>query len=316
MQHPGHIPVLLDEVMACLRPQPSECGLDGTLGCAGHASCVAQAIGPKGRLVGIDQDADALAEAERVLRDAPCEIRLARAGFQDADAVLDDLGWDFVDIALLDLGFSSLMVDRPERGFSFRQNGKLDMRMDDRNPVCAGDMVNTFEQSELTRIIGKFGEERHARRVARAICKAREEKPIATTFELRDIIHSVLGSRSHGKIDPATRTFQGLRMAVNDEIGALEQGLETIWGRLAIGGRLAVIAFHSLEDRIVKRFIRDRLGEVETPPGFPVAPPVACDAERITQKPIRPSEDEIDRNRRARSAKLRALKKIAAENAV
>lgn len=312
MQHPGHTSVLLDEVLACLRPQPGERAFDGTLGCGGHALAVAERLGPTGALLGVDRDGDALEAAAYTLQRAPCEVVLLRYQFDEADLAMEETGWDRVDIALLDLGICSTQVDNPQRGFSFKRDGPLDMRMDRRLPISATDIVNDYDEAELYRILRTYGEERAARRIARAICRARASTALETTSALRDVVCSVLGSRSQGGIDPATRTFQALRIAVNRELESLETGLSAIWGRLSTGGRLAVISYHSLEDRIVKRFFRDREGKgVDLPPGFPVELPTQQEGVAVTRKPIRPGTAECRNNPRARSAKLRAIEKTA-----
>ncbi len=312
MEHPGHIPVLLAEVMELLQPQEGETALDGTLGCGGHAAAIAGRLGPDGCLVGIDQDESALSKAEFQLRESKCRLHLVCASFRDADDVLEELECGPIDIALLDLGFSSPQVDSPERGFSFKQNGPLDMRMDRSQGTTAADLLNTASENELAQILKQYGEERQARRIARVVCERRKSKPVSTTEELKDIVYSVLGSRPKAGIDPATRTFQALRIAINDELSALEEGLHAIWGHLAQDGRFAVISYHSLEDRIVKHFFREREGRVDAPPGLPVPPPVKSDGQSITRKPIRPGMDELEINPRARSAKLRAIRKTAA----
>jgi len=244
--------------------------------------------------VGLDVDSEALTRAEKALRDSPARVHLRRANFAALEDELDALGLGEVDMVLFDLGMSSLQVETPERGFSFRARGPLDMRMDDRAAVTAASVVNRSSERELAEIFLNFGQEREARRIARAIVRERTKRLIATTVELASLVERAKRNR-RGRIHPATRVFQALRIAVNREIEALEKGLAAAWRRLAPLGRMAVISFHSLEDARVKRFFRERAREGT--------------AELLTRRPVRPSAAEVAVNPRARSARLRVLRK-------
>lgn len=292
-----HVSVLLDEVLLALSPGEGALILDGTLGAAGHAAALLEKAGPRGRLLGLDRDPDALAIA-RARLDA--RATLEQASFDEAPAVAGRLGLGPFDAILLDLGVSSMQLDRPERGFTFQREGPLDMRMDPRGEVTAATIVNEAEEEELADLIWRLGEERFSRRIAREIVRARLSAPIGTTRALADIIERVVPPprRTQGKkkpIHPATRTFQALRIAVNEELSRLERALPALLDLLAPGGRLAVISFHSLEDRPVKQAFRAWREE-----GRVVA---------VTKKPIVAGEAEIERNPRARSAKLRVIEK-------
>ena len=288
-----HAPVLLDEVLATLDPRPGARILDGTLGAGGHSEALLARAGPEGLLVGLDRDPDALAIARARLD--PARARLEHASFDEAPAVAARLGVASFDAILLDLGVSSMQLDRPERGFAFTREGPLDMRMDPTAETTAATIVNEAEEEDLASLIWRLGEERYSRRIAREIVRARKSAPITTTRALSDIIERVVPKPRPGKktIHPATRTFQALRIAVNEELSRLERALPALFDLLAPGGRLAVISFHSLEDRPVKQFMKG-LGER---------------AVLLTKKPIVAGEAEIERNPRARSAKLRATEK-------
>ncbi|MDE2037926.1 MAG: 16S rRNA (cytosine(1402)-N(4))-methyltransferase RsmH [Patescibacteria group bacterium] len=306
-----HEPVLLHETVEALvrgrgesRPNAAPWYLDGTLGGAGHALAVAEALKGKLGIVGLDRDPDAIARAKAKLAGAAEEVILENASFRSLGAVLDKHGIAAVDMVLFDLGISSDQLDRSGRGFSFQRDEALHMTMGDpaSHPFTAKDIVNGWEEASIADAIYAYGEERFARRIARAIVSYRAKKPIETSAELAEVVKGAVPAlRRHGpgarRIHPATRTFQALRIAVNDELAALKDGLAAGYERLAPGGRMAVISFHSLEDRIVKEFFRAKAAE---------------GAELASKKPVAPSDEEIERNPRSRSAKLRAIAKPAA----
>jgi 16S rRNA (cytosine1402-N4)-methyltransferase len=303
-----HIPVLAPRVIDLLRPSQTGIYVDGTFGAGGHTRAMLDA--GAGRMVGLDRDQAALALGAGLVEASEGRLTLVQANFSELDRVLDDLGIDAVDGIVLDLGVSSMQLDAAERGFSFRLEGPLDMRMERAGPSAA-DVVAHASERELAAIIGTLGEERHARTVARAIVAARRDAPIATTAALAAIVSRVVRRSAHD-IDPATRTFQGLRIFVNDELGHLERGLIAAERALKPGGRLAVIAFHSLEDRIVKRFLNERSkgpSQSRHLPELTKSPPSFA---QLTKRPIVPDEAEITANPRARSAKLRAAERTAA----
>lgn len=310
MTDTGHVPVLLDEVLRLLVTAPGGTWVDGTLGGGGHAEAILTAAGPASRLVGLDKDQAALNRVAVRLRPFGDRVILMHSDFSRMDAVLDELGIGGVDGVLLDLGVSSFQLDEAERGFSFRSDAPLDMRMDTSSPVTAESLVNSLPEAELDRIVRDFGEERFHRKVARAIVAARQDSPLRTTGDLAGVVRGVV-RRGADNIDPATRTFQAVRIAVNGELESLGGGLEAALKVLRPGGRLAVISFHSLEDRMVKRFIRERTRGCRCPKDFPRC---VCDGKpevkEITRKPVFPSDEEIGRNPRARSAKLRVTEKL------
>lgn len=294
----SHISVMPKEVLEALNLKPGMTVVDGTLGLGGHAALMSQVIGGSGRLIGIDQDEQAIARAAEKLKGFAGQLDIVKSNFRKMDEVLTGLRVAEVDAVLLDLGVSSLQLDDPSRGFSFRQDGPLDMRMDARAHVSAFDIVNSISEEELARILWQYGEERFSRRIARNIVKARAASPINSTEELTKIIlRSVPYKHSRDGVHPATRSFQGIRIAVNQELAALETGLEAAFARLKKGGRLCVISFHSLEDRIVKERFRmlSRLGS----------------ALLLTKKPLMCSPEERESNPRSRSARLRSLERIA-----
>jgi 16S rRNA (cytosine1402-N4)-methyltransferase len=300
--------VLRNEVVELLAPAAPGLVVDATVGLAGHAAALLRAA-PGFRLLGIDRDPEALARAEDRLRDFEGRFRLVQASFDELPEILERAGGDPPVAILADLGCSSLQLDRPERGFSFQTDGPLDMRMGSSGRTAA-DILANADEGELVKILRDYGEERRARAVARALVERRRSAPVRTTGELSRLVRQVVGQRA-GRIDAATRTFQALRIAVNDELGQLERFLGPATERLAAGGRLAVIAFHSLEDRIVKRAFRRLAGECTCPPDLPVC---ACNPTRrvrvLTSSPIRPTESEIAGNPRARSARLRAAERV------
>jgi 16S rRNA (cytosine1402-N4)-methyltransferase len=300
-----HIPVLLAEVLAGLAPRPGGRYIDGTLGGGGHAAAILEANAPDGRVLGIDADPAALAAGAKRLADFGDRVVLAHGNFRDLGQLARANGFEPADGILLDLGVSSHQLDTPERGFSFMADAPLDMRMDPTGGETAADLVDELSESELADLIYRYGEERGSRRIARAIAAARRTGRIATTKALAEIVARALGGR-HGKIHPATRTFQALRIAVNRDLESLENALPQAVELLAPGGRLAVIAFHSLEDRIVKQFFRAESGYAgaEGPSRLRI----------ITKKPIEAELAEARANPRARSAKLRIAEKLRIEN--
>ena len=290
----GHVSVMVGEVMENLQPRPGDIAVDGTTGLGGHARVVASTLGPMGRMVCFDRDAEALRAASANLAGLECRLDYVNRPFEAISDELARLGIKGVDRILLDLGVSSLQLDKAERGFSFMRDGPLDMRMDQAHGDNASTLVNRLSVEELSDIFSKFGEERFSLRIAKRIVEKRGEKPITTTGELSLIVSSAVPGR--GRTHPATRVFQALRMAVNDELGTLSRGLAGAGRMLNPGGRLAVLTFHSLEDRLVKRvFIRwKELGV----------------AKLVNAKAISCSRDEARTNRRARSAKLRVVERL------
>jgi len=307
-----HISVLPDEVLAGLAPHPGGIYVDGTLGGAGHAGLILTASSPDGILIGFDRDADAIAVATSRLAPFGDRARLFNRNFAEIAGTLAEIGVDGIDGFVLDLGVSSYQLDTDERGFSFQADAPLDMRMDRSQGQSAADLVNTLPEAELFRIIAEYGEERWAKRVASFIVAARDQKPIETTFELVDIIKGAIPkAKWEERLHPATRTFQGLRIAVNDELGSLERGLNGLLGVLKKGGRGAVISFHSLEDRIVKNAFKAAASGCNCPKELPI-----CVCGRVPQfkvmggKPQRAGSEELTQNPRSRSAKLRVIEKI------
>ena len=302
-----HQSVLLCEVLEALQPASGRLLLDGTLGGAGHSYAWLEASSPDGRLIGLDRDEAALNAAKERLNNFAGRFELHRANFANLD---EFAATDSCDAVLLDLGVSSPQLDWADRGFSFQREGPLDMRMDQREPVTAADIVNTWPEDELANLFWELGEERASRRIAGLIAKRRVVREFETTTDLAELIAKNFG---RGKIHPATKVFQALRMEVNREIDALEAGLEAAWQVLKPGGRLGVITFHSLEDRVVKDFgralERDYFveGEVDRPE---FRQPKLPEANVITRKPVAAAEDELQRNPRARSAKLRVIEKL------
>lgn len=301
-----HIPVLADEVAAFLRPAPGILFLDGTLGGGGHSESLLQA---GASVIGLDRDADAITHATERLVGYGSRFVAIQSNFAQANSILDKLGVKSLGGALLDIGVSSHQLDEASRGFSMMQDGPLDMRMGLDAPRKASDLVNEASLEDLTRIFREYGEERAAARIAKHLVEVREIRPFETTAQLADAVSRVV-PRS-GKRHPATRVFQALRIAVNDELGALERGLEIIGERLAKGGRFGVITFHSLEDRIVKHWFKHRSAEWIDRPEWPEP---RRNPERIfrllTPHPIDPCPDEVEHNPRARSAKLRVVERV------
>jgi len=301
-----HLSVLYKEIIHALQPRSGGRYVDGTLGAGGHARGIMEACAPDGQLLGLDVDPQALAIARKILAPYEHRIHLAQASYTSLSDQLAQLGWDAVDGILLDLGASSMQFDTPERGFSFMQDAPLDMRFGPHVSQTAADLVNELTERELADLIYEFGQERDSRKIARAIVKAR---PLRTTRELVAAIESV-SPRRGDRVHPATRTFQALRIAVNEELASIKEVLPQAVAALRSGGRLAVISFHSLEDRIVKEFFREQSKDLVNPPYERI-----YEAERkatlkeVNRKPITPSDDEIKTNPRARSAKLRIVEK-------
>ena len=308
----SHKSVLLWECIDALNIRPNGIYLDGTLGGAGHSSQIARRLTEGGRLIGVDRDRTALAAAKERLAPYADRVTLVHSNFAEIDAILDSLGIPAVDGMLFDLGVSSPQLDDASRGFSYMADAPLDMRMDKDDALTAGAVVNTWPQGELRRILYDYGEERYAPQIAAAICRAREKAPIETTLELVDIIRSAMPAQAlREKQHPAKRSFQAIRIAVNDELGAVSRMMQAAVGRLNPGGRLAVITFHSLEDRIVKSEMQQAARGCTCPPEFPVC---VCGkkplVKLVTRKPIVSSPAELEENPRARSAKLRVAEKL------
>jgi len=300
----AHVAVLVGEVVEWLRPRPGACLVDATVGLGGHAAALLAAA-PGARLLGLDRDRAALARAAERLPGERVVLRQAR--FSELAAVLAELGWDGADAVLLDLGVSSLQLDDPARGFSFRVDAPLDMRMDAGSDPSAAEIVNQWSERELARILAAYGEEPRARALARAIARAR---PLRTTGELARVIGGVLG-RGRPGLHPATRSFQAIRMAVNDELGELERFLADGYRVLRPRGRLAVLAYHSLEDRRVKDAFRRWAADCLCPPGIPrCLCGWSAKVRLLTRRPLRPSAREVARNPRARSARLRIVERL------
>ncbi len=302
-----HLPVLTDQVLELLAPTGPGLLVDATVGLGGHAEALLRAE-PGFQLVGLDRDPEALARAGERLQPFSDRVQLVEETFDKLPMVLRRLGLGAPVAVLADIGCSSLQLDNAERGFSFASDGPLDMRMGGTGPTAA-ELLEQAEWEELVRILRDYGEERRARAIARAIIRRREQEPLRTTAQLSRLVQDVMGGRER-RIHPATRTFQALRIAVNDELGQLERFLEPAVRSLKSGGRIAVISFHSLEDRIVKHTLRRLAGRCTCPPDFPVC---RCNPQKVvevlTSSPVRPEEDEIDLNPRARSARLRAARK-------
>ena len=305
-----HKSVLLEERVSWLVTDPQGIYVDCTLGGAGHSSRIAQKLAPEGLLIGIDQDEDAIAAATEKLKGAPCQVRIVHNNFRNLGDILDQLGLAAVDGIFFDLGVSSYQLDTPERGFSYMHDGPLDMRMDQERSLTAAKVVNTYSEEALAELIYKYGEERWSRRIAQFIVAARKEKPLATTFDLVHVIKAAIpkGARQDGP-HPAKRTFQAIRIEVNDELKILDKTMETAVAHLKSGGRIGVITFHSLEDRIIKQAFKRMAKGCICPPELPVC---VCGhkPELKKLKDFTPSEAELADNPRARSARLRGAIKI------
>ena len=308
----GHYSVMLNECLDALDIKPDGIYLDGTLGRAGHSLQIAKRLEGAGRLICVDRDVAALDAAKIRLADYMDRVSLVHSNFADIDTILDGLGLDKIDGMLFDLGVSSPQLDDSSRGFSYMADAPLDMRMDQSQTMTAGDVINGWSQDELRRILLQYGEERYAGLIAAAIVRRRQERPIETTLELVDIIKSAMpGKALKEKQHPAKRSFQAVRIAVNDELTAVDRMIRAAVPRLNKGGRLAVITFHSLEDRIVKTGMADFAKGCTCPSDFPVC---VCgktpDIRLVTKKPLLPSEAELTENPRSRSAKLRVAEKV------
>jgi 16S rRNA (cytosine1402-N4)-methyltransferase len=307
----GHVSVLYQEVLDSLHPIPGGYYVDGTVGAGGHSRGILEASSPDGKLLGIDRDPVALKVAGTLLAEFGERVVFIQGSYGELSLHLNNRNWHKVDGILLDLGLSSLQLDAPERGFSFRNPGPLDMRFDPAQPLSAADIINNYSRDELADLIYKYGEEKSSRRIADAIIANR---PLESTKDLADLIAGAIG-RSAKKIHPATQTFQALRIAVNHELEALEAFLPQALEALKPGGRLAIIAFHSLEDRLVKQFFRRESRDCICPPQLPQC---VCghtaQIREISRRPVRPAEGELSQNPRSRSAKLRIAEKIFTGN--
>ena len=308
---PKHVSVLLNECIEALCIKPDGVYVDGTLGLGGHSSEIAKRL-TTGLLIGIDRDETAIERAGARLAPYGERVKLVHGNFSDVASILDRLGVDAVDGMLFDLGVSSPQLDEAHRGFSYMQDAPLDMRMDGSASLSAHDVVNTWPEERLRRILYDYGEERYAPRIAAAVVRARQERPIETTLELVEIIRSAMPAAAlREKQHPAKRSFQAIRIAVNDELGAVQTMMDTAPDKLRPGGRLAVISFHSLEDRIVKNGIRRREDGCTCPRDFPVCTCGFVQTLRsVSRKPILPSPEEQTANPRARSAKLRVAEHV------
>jgi len=307
-----HVPVLLDETMTALAVKPGGIYVDCTVGGGGHSTEILRRSAPDGLLIALDQDENALRAAEKRLAPFGERVRLIKSNFEHVAAVIEQLGVGPVDGVLMDIGVSSHQLDEGERGFSYHHDALLDMRMDRTKPFTAAALVNEWPEEEIARVIWEYGEERWSRRIAQFIVEARRKKPVTTTGELVEIIKAAIPAHARREGGhPARRTFQALRIAVNDELGALERGLEGAMAILKPGGRLAVITFHSLEDRIVKQSFNRWVRPCTCPPDIPVC---ICGqkplAQHVTRKPVTATPSELEQNPRSRSAKLRAIQKL------
>lgn len=307
-----HKSVLLDETVDSLNIRPDGIYIDGTLGGGGHAYQICKRLNKNGRLIGIDQDINAIAAAKERLKEFGQAVTIVKSNYSQIDQVLKELNIDKVDGILLDIGVSSYQIDTPERGFSYMEDAPLDMRMDQSGEISAKDVINTYPEEALYKIIRDYGEERYAKRIALGIAKSRQNKEIETTGELIEIIKRSISVKEYiHKGHPAKKTFQAIRIEVNKELEVLEESIDKMIDLLAPKGRLSIITFHSLEDRIVKN--KFKLGEnpCECPPDFPVC---VCGkvskGKIITKKPIVPGDDEIRENKRAKSSKLRVFEKV------
>lgn len=305
-----HKSIMLDECVDWVVTNPDGIYIDGTMGGAGHTHALADKLSEKGTIIGIDQDDDAIETGRKRLADCKCHVEVVKSNFENFDKVLDQLKIEKIDGMFLDLGVSSYQLDTAERGFSYMHDGPLDMRMDKTNSFDAKKVVNTYTKEELTEIIYKYGEERWSKRIAEFIVEERKNAPIETTSELVTIIKKAVpkGARQDGP-HPAKRTFQAIRIEVNNELGVLEEVLDKIVSRLNSKGRVGIITFHSLEDRIVKqKLVQDAKGCI-CPPRMPMC---VCGRKPTVKKPInkKPSKEEIETNPRARSARLRGAEKL------
>ena len=306
----NHIPVLFKQVTSLIAAHEPGRIIDATLGGAGHSKGLLERL-PNARLLGIDRDAAAIQTAQQVLAPYQNRVNIRKGVFSDMKAIAESVGWTQADCILMDIGVSSPQIDDPTRGFSFRMDGPLDMRMNQDDPITAADLLNTASQEQLETILRDFGEELKAKTIAREIVKRREKKPWKTTGELNELLEKLVGFKHQHGLPPATRTFQALRIAVNHELEELSNALKTAVELLAPDGVIAVISFHSLEDRIVKRFFQYEATSCICPPKMPVC---TCGKiqtlEILTHKPITAEKEELEMNPRAASAKLRAAVKL------
>lgn len=306
-----HVSVLLKETIDGLNIKPDGIYVDGTLGGGGHAYEVCKHLSSKGRLIGIDQDSEALEAARERLSEFEDKVTMVRSNYCEIDTILKDLDIDKVDGIVLDLGVSSYQLDNLERGFSYKADAPLDMRMDTRQMITASDVVNNYSENELYRIIRDYGEDRFAKNIAKHIVMVRKKKPLTTTGELSEIVKESIPMKFQAKGGhPAKKTFQAIRIEVNNELKVLKDSIDTMIEHLNPGGRICIITFHSLEDRIVKTKFRENENPCTCPPDFPVC---VCGkvskGKVITRKPIIPSEEEIVNNKRAKSSKLRIFER-------
>ena len=306
-----HVPVLYDEVMQALDVKPDGIYVDGTVGGGGHSSGICSRLSEAGTLIAVDRDTAALQAAQARLEPYSCTKKFIHANYSETDVIAEAAGGKVQGI-LLDLGVSSFQLDNAERGFSYMHDAPMDMRMNEDDVLTAYDVVNSYSEKELTRIIREYGEEKWASRIAQFIVRARSEEPVKTTGALTEIIKAAIPARARRTgPHPAKRTFQAIRIEVNDELGHLREAVSRLPDLLDSGGRLAIITFHSLEDRIVKTEFDRRLDPCTCPKEFPVC---VCgkkaDVKKVTRKPVAPSDEELERNPRARSAKLRVIEKL------
>lgn len=306
-----HVSVLLDETITGLNIKPDGIYVDGTLGGGGHAYEVLKRLSPKGRLIGIDQDGEALKAAGERLKEFENQVTLVRDNYCEIERVLKDLNIETVDGIVLDIGVSSYQLDNLERGFSYKSDAPLDMRMDTRQGLTAADVVNTYSENELFKIIKEYGEDKFAKNIAKHIVLARKDKPLETTEELSNVIKRAIPMKVQAKGGhPAKKTFQAIRIEVNRELTVLKESIDKMIEHLNPDGRICIITFHSLEDRIVKMKFRENENPCTCPPDFPVC---VCGKESkgrvVTRKPIIPSDEEIKVNKRAKSSKLRIFER-------
>lgn len=305
-----HKSVLLDETIEGLNIKPDGIYVDGTLGGGGHSYHIASRLSDKGRLIGIDQDKDAIKAASERLKEFGDKVTIVRDNYTNFRKILDDLNVEKVDGILLDIGVSSYQLDNTERGFSYNADAPLDMRMDDRQKLTAKDIVNEYDEQTLFRIIRDYGEDKFAKNIAKHIVAARREKEIETTGELVEIISGAIPKKLQKNGNPAKKTFQAIRIELNHELDVLKESIDGMIDSLNIGGRLCIITFHSLEDRIVKQKFKVNENPCTCPPNFPVCVCGKVSKGRIiTRKPIVPSDEEIAENKRSKSSKLRIFEK-------
>ena len=307
----NHVSVLLDETIEGLNINPDGIYFDGTLGGGGHSYEILKRLTGKGILIGVDQDGDAIDAASERLKEFEGKFQLVRSNYSEIETILNDLKISKIDGIVLDLGVSSYQIDNLERGFSYKEDAPLDMRMDQRQLLNAADVVNGYTEEQLIAMLRDYGEERFAKSIAKAIIEAREIKPIATTQELSDIVKNAVPKKYQiAKGHPAKKTFQAIRIEVNNELNILRQTLDKMIDHLNPGGRICVITFHSLEDRIVKLNFRNNENPCTCPPDFPVC---VCGKKSkgkvITRKPIVPSDEEVENNKRSKSSKLRIFER-------